>query len=318
MQVRETKEKLIPSVLVNRRLHSLMGFWLVIFLMQHLLVNSQAAYFLGSDGKGFIHAANSIRELPFLPVIEVLVLALPIFIHAWWGIKYLFTAKYNSLKNTSGVVPNLSEYPKNHAYTWQRITSYLLVFGILAHVIHMRFLEYPEKANLNSKSYYMVSLGEDDGLYTLSERLDVRILNDIALQKEKKELEIPFIAEGKIEGLIEKQTSKEKDFYLKTLEKFPQKNGKVIAVAKDFGTAELLMVRDTFKSPWMMFFYTIFVLLACFHSFNGLWTFLISWGITVSERSRNIFLKISYALMLLFSFLGLSAIYATYWINLRH
>ncbi|HRD55472.1 MAG TPA: succinate dehydrogenase [Parachlamydiaceae bacterium] len=314
----EEKEALIPRALRERRLHSIMGFWLVIFLMQHLLVNSQAAYFFGDDGKGFVHAVNSIRELPYLPVIEILVLALPILVHGTWGIRYLLKAKYNSGNDTSGTVPNLSEYPKNHAYTWQRITSYLLILGILAHVVHMRFLKYPEEAKVDAKNYYMVQLQADEGLYTLSERLDVNLLNKKAVQEEKKALQVPIIADEKIEELIEKQTAKEKENFLKSLEKYPLKEGEVIAVSKDFGTAELLMVREVFKSPLMMLLYTLFVLAACFHGFNGLWTFLISWGITVTEKSRNIFLKISYGLMLLFSFLGLSAIYATYWINLRH
>jgi succinate dehydrogenase / fumarate reductase cytochrome b subunit len=78
------------------------------------------------------------------------------------------------------------------------------------------------------------------------------------------------------------------------------------------------MVRETFKSPVMMVFYTIFVLAACFHAFNGLWTFMITWGVTLSDRSQKLMLVISTILMLIVTFLGLATIYLTYYVNLRH
>lgn len=39
-------EKAIPSALLEKRMHSLMGVWLTIYLMLHLFTNSQAAFFL--------------------------------------------------------------------------------------------------------------------------------------------------------------------------------------------------------------------------------------------------------------------------------
>ena len=54
----------------------------------------------GKDGSGFIHAVNSIHELPYLPVIEIVFLGVPILIHAIWGIQNIFTAKYNSFGDT--------------------------------------------------------------------------------------------------------------------------------------------------------------------------------------------------------------------------
>ena len=44
----------IPRAFIWRRLHSLMGLWLVLFLGEHLLTNSQAALWLGDNGKGFV------------------------------------------------------------------------------------------------------------------------------------------------------------------------------------------------------------------------------------------------------------------------
>lgn len=320
----------IPNALITRRLHSLTGIWLTVFLMQHLLVNSQAAYFFGDDGKGFIHAVNSIQDLPYLPIIELAILGLPIFVHMIWGFKILWTAKFNSF-GSDKAQPILSQYPRNRSYTWQRITSYLLVFGIIGHVVQMRFIEYPTNASVGHQEYYMVLVNLDDGIYTLSKRLDVELYdhNKIQIKKKLVNEEAGFfdglfektvqnpLPDDKIKELIEKQKLEEYKGFLQALEKHPVKKNQAIAVAKDFGTAELLMLRETFKIPIMIALYTLFVLSACFHAFNGLWTFLISWGVTLSVKSQNLFRTISYGLMLIFSFLGLSAIYATYWINLK-
>jgi succinate dehydrogenase / fumarate reductase cytochrome b subunit len=91
----------------------------------------------------------------------------------------------------------------------------------------------------------------------------------------------------------------------------------VTALSPNFGTAVLLMVRETFKSPLMIFLYTVFVLAATFHAFNGLWTFMITWGITLTAASQQLMRKCAVVLMVLISFLGLAAIWATYWINLK-
>jgi len=102
------------------------------------------------------------------------------------------------------------------------------------------------------------------------------------------------------------------------VETYPLKEGEVIAVTPSFGMAELLLVRDTFKIPLMIALYTIFVLTACYHGFNGLWTFMVKWGITLSEKSQSNMRKVSVALMILVAFWGLSAIWVTYWINLKN
>lgn len=257
---------LIPKAFIWRRIHSLTGLWFTLFLIEHLFVNSQAALLIGDDGNGFVRAVNAIRDLPFLPIIEIFLLGVPFLIHAIWGIKYLFTGEMNSF-STDGTTPSLPQYPRNHTYTWQRITSWILLAGIIAHVIHMRFIEYPQESN----KVYSIEITPDKGLETLSKRLG-------------------FQYEGS--------------------------EDKVIAHTNNFGTAELLMVRNTFKSPLMIFLYTILVLAACFHGFNGLWTFMIKWGITLTARSQQLMRRIAVFLMCLISLLGLAAIWGTYWINL--
>lgn len=335
-------EKVIPSALIEKRMHSLMGVWLTVYLMIHLFTNSQAAFFFGDDGKGFIKAVNGINDLPYLLIIELGILGLPIFVHMIFGIKYLMTAKYNSFGPNTGIEPNLPQYGRNKAYTWQRITSYLLVIGIIAHVIHMRIVEHPLHAKVQDKNYYMLVVNLDEGIYTLAQRLDVELYTADKIKIEKDKLNAPSsdspgyfstffasmkglftksnpepLSQEKIQELIERQKKTAEENFIQTLEKNPIGKGQAIAVTKDFGTAELFMLRETFKVPIMMALYTVFVLTACFHGFNGLWTAMISWGVTTSERSRRNFLKLSYFLMLLFSFLGLATIYASYWINLK-
>lgn len=228
------------SPFIWRRLHSLTGMGLTLFLIFHLFTNSLAAF----DPQGYIRSVNAIQETPYLLMVELLLIALPLLIHSVWGVYYLWTGENNSY-GASGTTPYLPEYGRNHAYTWQRITAWILLFGVFAHVVHMKFIDAPRSTG---------------GGYTVS-----------------------------LSG----------------------------AVVKDFGTAELLMVREAFKSPLIMLMYTIFVLAACFHAFNGLWTFLIVWGVTLSVRIQRISLIFATCLMFFVAFLGLSTIYLTYWGNLR-
>lgn len=312
-----SKVKTIPQPFVWRRLHSLMGLWLVIFLMEHLFVNSQAALFIGDDGKGFISSANTLENLPYLQAVEVLLLGLPILIHTFWGIKYIFTAKYNSFGH-DGHQPYLPEYSRNHAYTWQRITSWVLVIGIIAHVIHMRFIERPISAEQGSQNYYMVKVNLDSGIYTLADRLNVGLYDAKRIQEAEKNLpKPPDLRNNTPDNLIQLQKFHQRQEGIEALKLKPLGPHQAIAVAQDFGTAELLMLRETFKMPVMMVLYTLFVFAACYHAFNGLWTFLIKWGVTLSQKSQHFMLKVSTGLMILIGLLGLSAIWLTYWINLK-
>ncbi len=280
----------IPAPFLWRRLHSLTGLFFVLYLFEHLLVNSQAALWIGEDGTGFVDAVNAIHHLPFLPFIEIGLLGVPIALHTFLGLRYLLTAQPNS-GTTDGSKPSLPNYSRNHAYTWQRYTSWILLFGLIFHVIHMRFVEYPASAKEGSEHLYMIRAQEDSGLRTLSKRLGVEILESNQITDSSP--------------------------WFSALQNKPLKPGEVIAIAPSFGTADLLVVRETFKMPLMIAIYTIFVLAACFHGFNGLWTFMISWGINLSQRSQKYMLVFSNFLMLLVAFFGLAAIWGTYWINLK-
>jgi succinate dehydrogenase / fumarate reductase cytochrome b subunit len=259
--------KSIPSEFVRRRLHSLAGLFFVLFLFEHLLTNSRAAFLLGNDGAGFITMVNLIHSLPLLPFIEIFLLAVPIAIHLYLGLIYLYEAKTNSWK-TDGSKPAI-RFPRNYAFSWQRITSLILVIGLLAHVINMRFMHHPQE--IGKEGQYSVEVAPDQGLKSLAPRLNTELIE-----------EDPWVA-----------------------------------VAPDFGTAALLLVRENFRTPWICVLYTIFVLAAAFHAANGLWTFSISWGIALNENSRRIVRLISNLFGLLLATGGLAAIWLSYWVNLR-
>lgn len=323
----------IPREFVWRRLHSLMGLWLVLFLIEHLLVNSQAALLLGDDARGFIEGVNAIHNLPYLEAIEIFLLGVPILIHGIWGVKYLLTAKANSFGG-KGAKPALGEYGRNRAYTWQRITSWILLFGIVGHVAKFRFLDYPWSMREGVESAYFVKIDMDNGLYTLADRLNFKIYDAAAIAQEKSELQNHMDQMALVEVskslpessvynahqaviLTSAQKFEQESRFVSQLEKKPLEEGQVIVDCKDFGTASLLAVRNTFKSPLYAVLYTIFVLAACFHAFNGLWTFLITWGLILRMSSQKSMVRFAVGLMAAIAFLGLAAVWGTYWLNLK-
>lgn len=263
----------ISSQFIWRRLHSLMGLWLVIYLILHLVTNSQAALWFGEDGSGFVRMVNSLESLPYLHAIEIVLIGVPFAIHMVWGIHRAFTAKTNAAT---------LHYGRNQAFTWQRITSWILLFGVIGHVVQMRFIDQPKTVEIGYKKYSAVAVSMDSGLEILSRRLNFAIYNG----------------------------NQPADFSVCNL-----KPNQVLAVADSPGTAMLLMVRDTFKSPMMVGCYTIFLLSAAFHAFNGFWTFLITWGAILSIRSQKAMIPVSVIGMGLLTFLGLAAIFGSYWMS---
>ena len=137
-----TLVKAVPKEFIWRRIHSLTGLWLVLFLIEHLVVNSQAALWIGESGREFVELVNEIHNLPYLEALEIFLLGMPILFHLVLGLKYLFTARYNSAKS-DGSTPSLPQYGRNRAYTWQRVTSWILLFALVAHVAKFRFIDYP-------------------------------------------------------------------------------------------------------------------------------------------------------------------------------
>lgn len=326
----------MPRAFIWRRLHSLFGLWLAVFLLEHLLTNSQAALLIGDNGHGFIYYVNILKNLPYLPAIEIGLLGIPILMHGVWGIQYILKGKANS-GTSDGSKPSTKKFGRSHAYTWQRYTAWVLLFGIIAHVGFMRFYLYPNVVNEGAQSFYFVRLGLDSGLYTVASRLDVELYDQKQIKLKQTQLAEKSSKEGvfnAVEDLQEKDGSEKyseyedklltqaqnfrfQQDYLNALKKRPINQGQVIAVAKNFGTATLLTVRDSFRNPITCALYTIFVLAAVFHAYNGLWTFMITWGIVLRMRSQKKAVNLCIGVMCVMAFLGLAAIWGTYFVNLR-
>ena len=109
-----------------RRLHSLSGVFPVgVFLASHLFTNAKA---LGGR-RAFDHAVRDINHLPFLPLIEVFGIFLPLGFHAVYGVKLAFESR-----------PNVGRYPysKNWLYTLQRVTGLVAFVFIVWHLWEFR------------------------------------------------------------------------------------------------------------------------------------------------------------------------------------
>lgn len=70
------------------------------------------------------------------------------------------------------------------------------------------------------------------------------------------------------------------------------------------------MMASILSSPFMLIFYIIGVVAATFHLSNGLWSFAVSWGITVSPRSQQIVTYVTIAIFFILTFIGIRAILA--------
>jgi succinate dehydrogenase / fumarate reductase, cytochrome b subunit len=305
----------VSSQFIWRRVHSLLGFGIVIYLVLHLIVNSQAALWIGDDGVGFVRFVNFLESLPYLQVIEIILIGIPLLVHAVWGIKRIFQAKPNSFP-TDGSKPHLS-YSRNHAFTWQRLSSWILLFGILGHVAQMRFIDAPQKTIINNEIRYLVKITFDEGLYTLAPRLHANLYSAKTISEMNTYTSQNEFSPKKAILIDEMQNREEKEKFIEKLKSYSLKKTEVIASAPSPGVAMLLMVRNTFKIPLMAIVYSVFVLAAAFHAFNGFWTFLITWGLILSYRSQKSMIPVSVIGMGLLSFLGLAAIWGSYWINLR-
>ena len=304
-----------------------MGLWLVVYLTLHLITNSQAALWIGDDGSGFVRMVNALERLPYLQVVETVLIGIPFLIHGIWGVKRALEARGNSSRG-DGSRPGL-QYDRNRAFTWQRLSSWILLVGIIGHVAQMRFLDAPKKADSSVGEQYFTKVSFDEGLYTLAPRLRVALFGPADLELAAKQLkDLPPLVKPKLgtgsynpdeeAARAMAQKAMQERGWVETLASFKLKEGQVVAVSSMPGTAFLLMVRDTFKSPVMAVLYSIFLLAAAFHAFNGFWTFLITWGMILSYRSQKAMAPVSVIGMVILSLLGLAAIWCSYWINLRY
>ncbi len=109
-----------------RRLHSLLGVIPIgLFMTQHLVVN----HFATKGEDEFNQAADFMANLPFVLILESLVIFLPLLFHAIYGLYIAFTAKNNV--GTHG-------YFRNWMFMLQRVSGVITLVFIAWHVWETR------------------------------------------------------------------------------------------------------------------------------------------------------------------------------------
>lgn len=109
-----------------RRLHSLLGVVPIgIFLVQHLIINHFAVY----GEESFNTAAGFMGSLPFVILLEIFVIYLPISYHAILGVYIAFTANNNVTKYG---------FFRNWMFKLQRWTGFITLVFIAWHVWETR------------------------------------------------------------------------------------------------------------------------------------------------------------------------------------
>lgn len=68
------------------------------------------------------------------------------------------------------------------------------------------------------------------------------------------------------------------------------------------------MMAEIVDNPLMLAFYIVGIVSATFHLANGLWSFCVSWGITQSKKSQQIFTYVSLLVFVILSIMGVAAI----------
>lgn len=191
-----------------RKLHSLLGVVPIgVFLLVHFLINYQAVY----GEESYNTAAGIMGYIPFLIVVEFVVIYIPILFHGIYGVYLAFQAKHNT-----------SDYGyfRNWMFRLQRISGIITIIFVAWHVWDTR---------------------------------------------------------------IQKALGAEVDFN---------------------------MVANIVENPISLVLYIISITAAAFHFANGLWSFAITWGITMTPRSQRISTYVTMGVFVIVAFIGVRAILA--------
>lgn len=191
----------------NRKLHSLLGVIPVgAFLVVHLLTNFQAT----RGPEAFNNAAYFLESLPFLLLIEVLFIYLPLLYHAVYGLYVIYSGSSNLRRFGTF---------RNWMYILQRITGIITLVFLVWHVWETRIARPAEP-----------------------------------------------------------------DFFQ--------------------------LMADIVSNPFLYWFYVVGLIAAAFHFANGLWSFLVSWGVTVGPRAQQVATYASAVVFVFLTIIGIGALNA--------
>nr|WP_304217696.1 succinate dehydrogenase cytochrome b558 subunit [Fredinandcohnia onubensis] len=83
-------------------------------------------------------------------------------------------------------------------------------------------------------------------------------------------------------------------------------------IAYALGKAEVnfQMMENILDSPAMLIFYLVGVISTIFHFSNGLWSFAVSWGLTITPRSQQIATYVTIIIFIALSIVGVTTLFA--------
>ena len=117
----------VSRTFVLRKLHQLSGLVpLGVFLLEHFYTNSKAI----AGAASFNEAVADLQAIPYILLIEIFGIFIPLIYHAVYGLVITLEARPNNLAYP---------YPRNWFYLIQRTTGVVLFFFILFHVLNFRF-----------------------------------------------------------------------------------------------------------------------------------------------------------------------------------
>lgn len=110
-----------------RKLHQITGIVpLGVFFLVHMFTNSKAM----NGEANFNKAVKEIHDIPFLLLIEIFGIFVPLLFHSVYGVIISSEAKPNPLSYG---------YGRNWFYIFQRATGIFLFFFLLFHILNLRF-----------------------------------------------------------------------------------------------------------------------------------------------------------------------------------
>ncbi len=116
---------MVSNYFFIKRLHSLLGIIpLVLFLTEHMIVNS----FSTVGSAQFNAVAGALRSMPYLILIELAVIIVPLYFHGFLGAWIAY----------QGSIEVRVPYMRNWLYLLQRATGLLLIVFITYHILATR------------------------------------------------------------------------------------------------------------------------------------------------------------------------------------
>lgn len=117
----------LSRTFILRKLHQLTGIMpLGVFLLEHFYTNSKAL----NGAADFNTAVKDLQSIPYILLIEISGIFIPLIYHAVYGLVITAEARPNNL---------YYPYSRNWFYTIQRVTGIILFFFITFHVLNFRF-----------------------------------------------------------------------------------------------------------------------------------------------------------------------------------